>query len=253
MWPRLAHTLKGVSANIIYCEEAAYMDLGVFYEVIVPLMEVKGTATICISTPLGSWNFYSELTEVRDEKGRRVFNVKHIEHGKRPSWKPEESFSKASEPFVFPLPPVSRVCVCAHLAARAQVKAIFGNRKTLFEREILGKIADAANAAFNKKLLDHFFNAPPIEEPHPVLDNVIYVCVDPNGGANASNASGSDTAIVSFFMSRGQLVVRVHANWLALCCVRAQSIVCVCVSVWCVYCCRWPCAGWMWSCNSTGK
>ena len=72
------------------------MDLGVFYEVIVPLMEVKGTATICISTPLGSWNFYSELTEVRDEKGRRVFNVKHIEHGKRPSWKPEESFSKAS-------------------------------------------------------------------------------------------------------------------------------------------------------------
>ena len=52
------------------------MDLGVFYEVIVPLMEVKGTATICISTPLGSWNFYSELTEVRDEKGRRVFNVK---------------------------------------------------------------------------------------------------------------------------------------------------------------------------------
>jgi len=26
---------------VIYCEEAAYMDLGVFYEVIVPLLEVK--------------------------------------------------------------------------------------------------------------------------------------------------------------------------------------------------------------------
>lgn len=157
------------------------MDLGVFYEVIVPLMEVKGTATICISTPLGSWNFYSELTEVRDEKGRRVFNVKHIKHGKRPSWKPEEAFSK--------------------------VKAIFGNKKTLFEREILGKISDAANAAFNKQMLDNFFNAAPLPEPHTINDNVIYVALDPNGGAKASNASGSDTAIVSFFMSEGKLVV----------------------------------------------
>ena len=51
------------------------MDMGVFYEVIVPLMEVKGTATICISTPLGSWNFYSELMDARDDRGRRVFNL----------------------------------------------------------------------------------------------------------------------------------------------------------------------------------
>lgn len=54
------------------------MDLGVFYEVIVPLMEVENTATICISTPLGSFNFYSELTQIRDDKGRLVFNVRHI-------------------------------------------------------------------------------------------------------------------------------------------------------------------------------
>ena len=60
------------------------MDLGVFYEVVVPLMEVKGTATIAISTPLGAWNFYSELTELRDANGKRVFNVKHIDSGKRP-------------------------------------------------------------------------------------------------------------------------------------------------------------------------
>ena len=33
-------------------------------------MEVKDTATICISTPRGPDNFYSELTDVRDERGR---------------------------------------------------------------------------------------------------------------------------------------------------------------------------------------
>lgn len=157
------------------------MDLGVFYEVVVPLMEVRGTATIAISTPLGAWNFYSELTEVRDERGKLVFNVKHIDASKRPSWKPEETLAK--------------------------VKAIYGNKRTLLEREVFGRIADAVNVAFNKKLLEEFFNAPPADEPHTINDNVIYVAIDPNGGANASNASGSDTAIVSFFISRGKVVV----------------------------------------------
>jgi len=106
------HTLRGVGGHIIYCEEAAYMDLGVFYEVIVPLMEVGGTATICISTPLSSWNFYSELTEVRDDRGRLVFNVIKVgmvcercrgteredqcthPSGDRPDWKPEDNLEK---------------------------------------------------------------------------------------------------------------------------------------------------------------
>lgn len=157
------------------------MDLGVFYEVIVPLMEVRGTATIGISTPLGAWNFYSELTELRDERGKRVFNVKHIDAGKRPPWKPEETLSK--------------------------VKAIYGNRKTMLEREIMGKISDAVNVAFNRKLLKEFFDAETWDETQPINDNKIYVALDPNGGANASNASGSETALVAFFLSRGNVVV----------------------------------------------
>ena len=36
---------------IRYMEEAAFMDLQLFYEVIVPLLEVDRTALICISTP----------------------------------------------------------------------------------------------------------------------------------------------------------------------------------------------------------
>ncbi len=48
-------TLRGVGGNVLYCEEAASMDLAVFYQVIVPLLKVRGTAIICISTPLSSW------------------------------------------------------------------------------------------------------------------------------------------------------------------------------------------------------
>ncbi len=159
------------------------MDLGVFYEVIVPLMEMRGTATICISTPLDSFNFYSELTEVRDDKGKRVFNVRHVTHGKRPSWKPEEAYAK--------------------------VKAIFGNRDTLFRREIEGKITDANAPAFKPALLKRTFENDYFAEPHEIDDNVIYVAIDPNGGAAEPEASGSDTAIVSFFLWRGHFVVSV--------------------------------------------
>lgn len=66
------------------------MDMGVFYEVIVPLMEVDGTATICISTPLDQFNFYSELTDLKDNKGRNVFNVRHITGEIAVPWKSAE-------------------------------------------------------------------------------------------------------------------------------------------------------------------
>jgi hypothetical protein len=173
------------------------MDLGVFYEVIVPLMEVKGTATICISTPLGTWNFYSELTEVRDDRGKRVFNVRHITHGKRPSWKPEEAYSK--------------------------VKAIFGNRDKLFQREIEGQITDDNSPAFPAALLKRAFDNQPLdsaEEVNKPDEPIIYVAIDPNGGASAPEASGSDTAIVSYYHSGGRTVVR---RGVCRCCVYSSS------------------------------
>lgn len=49
------------------------MDLGVFYEVIVPLLEMEA-ALICISTPLGTFNFYSELTDLKDDKGYHLLS-----------------------------------------------------------------------------------------------------------------------------------------------------------------------------------
>lgn len=157
------------------------MDLGVFYEVVVPLLEVRGTAMIAISTLLGSFNFYSELFELKDERGQPVFNTFRVGHERRPPWKPEETFDK--------------------------VKALMKD-KAMFEREILGRISDAAGAAFNPRLLKEFFEAPPLEEPHDINDDIIYVGCDPNGGVNATNTTGSECAVVSFFISRGTIVVR---------------------------------------------
>lgn len=92
------------------------MDPQVFYEVLVPLMEVEGTATICISTPLGPYNFYSSLTRARDERGRLVFNVLHVKGTNPPPWKTQSS--------------------------RSRIKAIYGARETLYRREILGEVSN---------------------------------------------------------------------------------------------------------------
>ena len=44
-------------------------------EVVIPLIEVKNTALIAISTPLDSSNFYSTLISMKDESGNKVFEV----------------------------------------------------------------------------------------------------------------------------------------------------------------------------------
>jgi hypothetical protein len=193
--------LRGVGANIIYCEEAAFMDMRVFYEVIVPCCEVKDTALIMISTPQGRWNFYSELLSTKDEHGNDFFNVvrvgnacaRCIEEEKeetcrhpcenRPSWKPDENYKK--------------------------MEAMYGERVMLFRREILGQVDDGDNTAFDQDRLQDWFTSPPAREPHSRIDTV-YVGFDPNGGIkSATSGGGSQTAIVSLCYDGGNVMVRV--------------------------------------------
>ena len=51
-YPSCAKTLRGCGGDVVYMEEAAFMALDVFFEVIVPLLEMETTALIAISTPL---------------------------------------------------------------------------------------------------------------------------------------------------------------------------------------------------------
>ena len=65
-YPSGSKALRGVGGDVIYLEEAAFMDLKMFNEVIVPLLELETTALICISTPQDSTNFYSLMFEMKD-------------------------------------------------------------------------------------------------------------------------------------------------------------------------------------------
>jgi len=77
-YPNSAKGLRGVNADIIILEEAAHLDLGVFFEVVLPLMGMADTVLIGITTPDGKVNFYSDLVTMVDEHGQLYFEVYHL-------------------------------------------------------------------------------------------------------------------------------------------------------------------------------
>ena len=98
--------------------------------------------------------------------------------------------------------------------ARSRVQAIYGSRTTLYRREIMGEITDEGeNMAFSADKLRKLFDKPPMMHPYEINDSTIIVAIDPNGGASASDGPGSDTAIVSFCVSQGRVVVSIFISW----------------------------------------
>ncbi len=56
------------------------MDLSVFYEVVVPLLEMGHAVLIMISTPVDSFNFYSILLQLKDpDTGHPLFLIYEVE------------------------------------------------------------------------------------------------------------------------------------------------------------------------------
>jgi hypothetical protein len=56
------------------------MSLDVFYEIIIPLFEMKNSTLICISTPLDSFNFYTALMGLKHpDTGVGVCNTYEVE------------------------------------------------------------------------------------------------------------------------------------------------------------------------------
>lgn len=68
-WPGL----RGCSAEVVVLEEAAFMNPELFFQVVVPLLGVKNTAVLAISTPQDEFNYYTELMALKDEKGASLF------------------------------------------------------------------------------------------------------------------------------------------------------------------------------------
>ena len=198
-FPGMARTLRGTGGDLIVLEEAAFVSSDVWTEVVIPLIEVKNTALVAISTPLDSSNFYSALVNMKDETNTRIFEVlearaacsvcietlddpskcPHVQL-ERPSWKSKEK--------------------------QKVVKALYaGNEQTML-RESMGVVTEGAHGVFLRKQITAMIEAPRM--PFPLDTTHIYVAIDPSGGGS------SKFAICSVVRDRGTLTVprRTHGT-----------------------------------------
>ena len=190
-YPSGSEKLRGVGGDLILLEEAAFMPIKMFHEVIVPLLELETTALICISTPQDSSNFYSMMFEMVDAAGEKLFNQIQI--------------SMVCEDCKLGPHPEK----CTHMkhllpkwksgGKQDMVRQIYGDNAKDMLRESMGVTTNENCCVFQDEWLDKFSNRShysPSSTP-----SVIFVACDPNGGGS------SQMAIVSLFQDQNNFAV----------------------------------------------
>jgi hypothetical protein len=166
------------------------MDLKVFFEVVVPLLEMEKAVLIMISTPVDSFNFYSRLLGLKNSTtGDDLFLVYEVDlvcdRCKLTSKEPTK---------------------CRHMlkylpswksADKLEIVAMmYGDRKTTLLRESMGVITDASGGYFLSRDIDAMFNAEPWQpEPTSRPDYVLITC-DPNAKDTETSSEMSLVALV---------------------------------------------------------
>ena len=181
----------------MWVDEAAFMDPELFFNVILPIMEIAVTALIMISTLVSIWNYLCDLMKITFAGSKEtVFNVlqqtlvcdRCMEKGRATS-----CIHKRHE-----LPPFKN-------AGKATiVQLIYGRRRLeLYKREALGIVSEGGGGYIFQSWLDAFrekeyFDWRKTNTPKP---KYVFVCVDPN-------ASGSNhTGVVIFSIIYTEIVV----------------------------------------------
>lgn len=178
-YPASLHTLRGVGGDLIILEEAAFIPPDVIQQIVTPLLEVKGTALCCISTPMDQSNIYSKMADMRDESGRLVFEVMRVQMACAMCAETLEDPTQC--PHVDVLPPAWK-----DESRRAVSKALYEGNRELLLRETLGIISSAPGQVWPSVKIRGFVTAPRVElRESPRL---IFTALDPSGGGGSKQA-----------------------------------------------------------------
>jgi hypothetical protein len=162
--------LRGATADVVILEEAAFMDKQVFFQVCVPLMGVKQTALLAISTPDDEFNFYSELFTLKRPDGKDMFYIIKI------GLACDDCIEAGLSP-------------CNHLLSKlphwktherqALIDSILSSNPDLADRETRGIVKSSRRDCYEKDWVRLFGErAPYVFEYRP---NVLFMAIDPSG------------------------------------------------------------------------
>ena len=203
------------------CEEAAYMDQQVFYEVVVPLLGMRDTALIAISTILDPSNFYSKLVDLRDSSGTPMFDVQKFElvcdacrqtktpwrcthmTDTMPPWLSSEKHSKIRQFLPEELVGRETMGIAMSDGCRAfEASAVEAFATT--DPQLLPTHAglNTATSAVTGKTFD--MSRDPVPRASDAPGHVIFTAVDPNGGGL------SEYAVASILCFQGSTVVSAY-------------------------------------------
>lgn len=190
-YPAVINSLRGVSGKTLILEEMAMLPQQVFYEVILPLMQLSDAYLIGISTIKDESNFMTKYIRQKDQFGESFFKVFqfygscedcrnagtafsccHLDHMK-PSW---------------------------HSSAKTKrIKLIMEGNEELAMQELMGISSSKNKRAFLSADIRKLFLKPSIELPGYI--QYVFVSVDPCGSGS------SNFAICSAYQKTGELVI----------------------------------------------
>jgi len=178
-YPASLHTLRGVGGDLIILEEAAFIPTEIIQQIVTPLLEVRGTALCCISTPMDSTNIYSQMAEMKTSEGVAVFEVLKIQLAC------DECIATKDDPttcqHVDVIPPAWK----DQNRQKASV-ALYGNNKQLLLRETMGIITGSIGQVWSNNTIRGFLYAPKVAMTQVPL--LIMTMIDPSGGGGSQQA-----------------------------------------------------------------
>jgi len=172
---------------------AAHIDPNLFYKTILPILQMKNTALLALSSPEGSDNYYSQLMQLEDEHGRPFFRTVDCFMICKSCRKLERDKQILC----------NHVKQTAHwLSARKgqRLKSLYKHDPSTAIREFGGISIDGFTPCFRPEDVALLYDAPPVVLNY--TPDYVYVAVDPNGGGP------SQMAIVSlYFDTNGRCIV----------------------------------------------
>ena len=178
------------------------MDLSVFYEVVVPLLEMGNSTLIMISTPVESFNFFSGLLELKDpDTGQHVALVFDCELiCKRCKTKAKPTDCTHMLKFVPPWKSVEK---------QKSVKLLLKDNQSILQRESMGVVSDDGASLIEKRYIQNFIARTPWKPVSNKHVPWLVVCLDPN---TTRSKNSNETAIAAIFIHEGRRVVRFSNN-----------------------------------------
>ncbi len=173
-----AQTLKGVGGNVVIIEEAAYCDLQLVNEVIVPLLSMSQSVLLCISTLTDEYNYYTRFMKHTDPSGKPLFHsfsFSLVCDACRKTDFPERCTHKLHE--------MPRWLDSKRVG---MIKSILADDTSMFLRETMGLSCDGNTRAFQETHIAAF-SSRPFQRISPGDANV-FVSIDPAGGGASAFA-----------------------------------------------------------------